>query len=136
MNIKTIPIHHRVNETGELSFLEAERDIPFPIRRVYYVYNVVDGERRGFHAHKALEQCLICIHGSVKVLLDDGAERRTVELNNPGEGLYIGPVTWREMYDFSDGAVLVALVSDYYNEADYIRDYNDFIKYVTGGNEK
>ncbi len=132
MNTRRITIHHRDNVTGELSFLEAERDIPFPVRRVYYIYNVTQGERRGFHAHKELEQCLICVHGSCKILLDDGTEKEIVELNNPNEGLYIGPVTWREMYDFSEGSVLLALVSLYYDEKDYIRNYNSFKKYIAG----
>ncbi|MBQ3802883.1 MAG: WxcM-like domain-containing protein [Oscillospiraceae bacterium] len=135
MNIGKIAFHKRTGPEGALSFLEAERDLPFPVKRIYYIYNVPADGRRGFHAHKELQQCLVCIHGSCKILLDDGKERETVELSDPNEGLYIGPVTWREMYDFSEGAVLVALVSEYYDEADYIRNYDQFLEYVDGRNK-
>lgn len=133
MEIKTQSFHQRVNDTGSLSFLEGEKDIPFPIRRVYYIYQVKEGERRGFHAHKKLQQVLLCVHGSCKILLDDGTERRSVELNDPNVGLFIGPSTWREMYDFTSDAVLLVLASEYYDEADYIRNYDDFINYIAGG---
>ncbi len=135
MNIGKIAFHKRTGPEGALSFLEAERDLPFPVKRIYYIYNVPPDGRRGFHAHKELQQCLLCIHGSCRILLDDGMERKTVELSDPNEGLYIGPVTWREMYDFSEGAVLVALVSEYYDEADYIRNYEQFLEYVDGRNK-
>ncbi len=133
MEIKTQSFHQRVNDTGSLSFLEGEKDIPFPIRRVYYIYQVKEGERRGFHAHKKLQQVLLCVHGSCKILLDDGTERRSVELNDPNVGLFIGPSTWREMYDFTSDAVLLVLASEYYDEADYIRNYDEFINYIAGG---
>lgn len=120
----------RGNETGMLSFLEANRDIPFDIKRVYYIYDVVPGERRGFHAHKKLQQVLLCVHGSCKILLDDGKEKEIVELNDPAEGLFVGNAMWREMYDFSPGAVLLVLASEYYDEADYIRNYQDFLSYM------
>ncbi len=136
MEIKMKSFHQRVNDTGSLSFLEADRDIPFPIRRVYYIYQVKKGERRGFHAHKRLKQVLLCVHGSCKILLDDGAERCVVELNDPNEGLFVGPATWREMYDFSDGAVLLVLASEFYDESDYIRDYNAFKEYIAGGKKE
>lgn len=136
MNCKLVSFHLRKNPAGNLSFLEGERDLPFEIKRAYYIYDVPADGRRGFHAHKELQQCLICLHGSCKVMLDDGEQQKTFELNNPNEGLYIGPVTWREMYDFSDGAVLLALVSQYYNEADYIRDYTEFQQYINGGSGK
>lgn len=130
MDVKKIKFNRRNNETGKLTFLEAKRDIPFEIKRVYYVYDVVERERRGFHAHKELEQYLICVHGSCKILLDNGLEKENVLLDNPSEGLYVGPGTWREMYDFSDGAVLLVLASEYYNEKDYIRNYDHFLEYV------
>ncbi|MDO4973578.1 MAG: FdtA/QdtA family cupin domain-containing protein [Eubacteriales bacterium] len=136
MNCKPISFHLRENPAGNLSFLEGEHDLPFEIKRAYYIYDVPADGRRGFHAHKELQQCLICIHGSCKILVDDGKEQRVYELNNPNEGLYIGPVTWREMFDFSDGAVLLALVSQYYTEEDYIRDYAQFKEYVNGGSDK
>lgn len=130
MEIQKKFFNKRNNDTGKLTFLEAKRDIPFDIKRVYYVYDVAKGERRGFHAHKELEQYLICIHGSCKILLDNGTEKKSVLLDNPSEGLYLGPGIWREMYDFSEGSVLLVLASQYYEENDYIRDYNDFITYI------
>lgn len=119
------------DQRGQLIAVEGERDIPFPIRRVYYMYGVGEGVRRGYHAHKELEQILLCMHGSCKVLLDDGSERKSVLLDNPGTGLYIGHATWREIYDFSPGAVLVVLASEIYDERDYIRDYDEFLNYLT-----
>lgn len=122
------PTH--TNETGSLSFLEADRHIPFEIRRVYYIYDVQGDSRRGFHAHKNLQQVLICIHGSCKILMDDGKQKQIVQLDKPNEGLLIENTIWREMYDFSPGAVLMVLASQYYDEADYIRNYDDFLAFV------
>jgi len=120
------------DERGQLVALEALRDIPFEVRRVYYIYWTGEGVRRGFHAHKKLEQVLFCIHGSCKILLDDGYEKETVELSDPCQGLYISNNMWREMYDFTDDAVLLVLASEYYDESDYIRDYDQFLAYVKG----
>ena len=130
MEVTKFKFHKRGNETGELVFLEACKDIPFEIKRVYYIYGVKKGERRGFHAHKELRQALICIHGSCKVMLDDGKEKIDILLNDPTEGLLVDINTWREMYDFSDDAVLLVLASEYYTEADYIRSYEDFMRYM------
>ena len=116
---------------GQLIAVEGERDVPFPIRRVYYMYGVGEGIRRGYHAHKQLEQILICMHGSCKIFLDTGRERESVLLDSPGVGLYIGRNMWREMYEFSPDAVLVVLASMPYAESDYIRDYDQFISYVS-----
>lgn len=113
---------------GMLVALEECRDIPFVIKRVYYLYDTEDGVRRGFHAHKSLEQILVCIHGSCKILLDNGHEKKVVYLEKPYEGLYIANDIWREMYDFSPDAVLLVLASDFYREEDYIRDYDEFLK--------
>nr|WP_074365379.1 FdtA/QdtA family cupin domain-containing protein [Clostridium sp. N3C] len=118
------------DERGQLVALEAFKDIPFEIKRVYYMYDTGEGVRRGFHAHKSLEQILICIHGSCKILLDNGYEKKHVSLEKPYEGLYISNDMWREMYDFSPDAVLLVLASDYYDESDYIRDYDEFLKFV------
>lgn len=118
----------RVNATGKLTFLESERDIPFEIRRAYYIYDIAKGERRGFHAHKQLEQYLICVKGECTILLEDSKEKTEVVLNRPNEGLYVGPGVWHEMFDFSEDAVLLVLASDYYDEADYIRSYDEFLK--------
>lgn len=118
------------DERGQLVALEEIKDIPFEIKRVYYMYETKSGVRRGYHAHKKLEQILICIHGSCKILLDNGSEKKVVPLEKPYEGLYVGNSVWREMYDFSNDAVLMVLASEYYDESDYIRDYDEFLKYI------
>lgn len=122
------------DERGQLVALEECRDIPFKIKRVYYMYDTGEGVRRGYHAHKALEQILICIHGSCKIHLDNGYEKEEVLLNKPYEGLYVSNVMWREMYDFSPDAVLMVLASEYYDETDYIRNYDEFLKYINSLN--
>ena len=124
------------DERGQLVALEELKDIPFNIKRVYYMYDTVEGVHRGYHAHKALEQILICIHGSCRILLDNGSEKETVLLNKPYEGLYVANVMWREMYDFSPDAVLMVLASEYYDETDYIRDYDEFLNYIKKINGK
>ena len=98
------------------------------------MYDTIEGVRRGFHAHKCLEQILVPIHGSCKIHLDDGTETAEVVLDKPFEGLYISNAVWREMYDFSPDAVLMVLASEYYDEKDYIRNYDEFLKYI--GKEK
>ena len=118
------------DDRGQLVALEEERDIPFEIKRVYYMYDTREGVRRGFHAHKSLEQILICIHGSCKILMDNGEEKKVVSLEKPYEGLYINNNIWREMFDFSPDAVLMVLASDYYKEEDYIRDYDEFLAFI------
>lgn len=118
------------DERGQLIALEEFKDIPFEIKRVYYMYDTGENVRRGFHAHKSLQQILICIHGTCKILLDNGTEKKVVPLEKPYEGLYIPNNMWREMYDFSPDAVLMVLASDYYNEEDYIRDYEMFLESI------
>lgn len=118
------------DDRGQLIALEQYNDIPFEIKRVYYMYGTKEGIIRGYHAHKNLEQILICIHGSCKVLLDNGKEKKKVFLERPYEGLYVPNDMWREMYDFSLDAVLLVLASDYYKEEDYIRDYDTFLDFV------
>lgn len=115
---------------GQLVALEEGKEIPFQVKRVYYMYDTVEGVRRGYHAHKCLEQILICVHGSCKILLDNGKETAVVNLDTPFEGLYISNDMWREMYDFSPDAVLMVLASELYDEADYIRNYDEFLKFV------
>lgn len=122
------------DERGMLIALEEMKDIPFEIKRVYYMYDTLEGVRRGYHAHKALQQILIAIHGSCKIHLDNGSETAEVLLDVPYEGLYISNDMWREMYDFSEDCVLMVLASEYYDERDYIRNYEDFMKYI--GKEK
>ncbi len=116
------------DERGQLVALEEFKDIPFTIRRVYYMYDTEKGVVRGRHAHKSLEQILICIHGACKIRLDNGTEKKVVPLEKPYEGLYIPGSLWREMYDFSPDAVLLVLASQLYNEEDYIRDYDKFLE--------
>lgn len=118
------------DERGQLVALEEHKDIPFEIKRVYYMYDTGKRVTRGQHAHKSLEQILICIHGSCKLMLDNGKEKKIVSLEKPYEGLYISNNIWREMYDFSSDAVLMVLASDVYKEEDYIRNYDEFLKFV------
>ena len=118
------------DERGQLVALEEHKDIPFEIKRVYYMYDTGKGVTRGQHAHKSLEHILICIHGSCKLMLDNGKEKKIVSLEKPYEGLYISNNIWREMYDFSSDAVLMVLASDVYKEEDYIRNYDEFLKFV------
>lgn len=118
------------DERGQLVALEEHKDIPFEIKRVYYMYDTKEGVRRGFHAHKYLKQILICIHGSCNVLLDNGNEKKVVSLEKPYEGLYVPNNMWTEMYDFSPGAVLMVLASEYYIEEEYLRDYDEFLEFI------
>lgn len=118
------------DDRGQLVALEEGKEIPFNVKRVYYMYDTGAGVRRGFHAHKCLEQILICIHGSCKIHLDNGIETAEVDLDTPYEGLYVSNDMWREMYDFSSDAVLMVLASELYDESDYIRNYEEFLKYV------
>ncbi len=130
MQVKKYTFQIHGDDRGQLVALEEAKDIPFKIKRVYYMYDTGEGVRRGFHAHKCLEQILICIHGSCKILLDNGTEKETVVLDKPYEGLYVSNDMWREMFDFSSDAVLMVLASELYDEADYIRNYDDFLEYV------
>ena len=130
MKHKIIDFQKHGDYRGMLIALEENKEIPFQIKRVYYMYDTIEGVRRGFHAHKNLKQILICIHGSCKIHLDDGYETEEVTLDKPYEGLYVSNDMWREMYDFSPDAVLMVLASEFYDESDYIRNYDDFIKYV------
>ena len=118
------------DDRGQLVALEENKNIPFTIKRVYYMYDTCPGVSRGFHAHKSLQQILICVHGSCVVHLDDGTETTNVVLDRPNEGLYIANNIWREMSDFSPDAVLMVLASEYYDESDYIRDYDSFLEYI------
>lgn len=115
---------------GQLVAIEQLKDIPFEIKRVYYMYDTTEGVTRGYHAHKNLQQVLICVHGSCKIRLDNGTKKEIVTLDKPNEGLYVSNNMWREMFDFSPDAVLMVLASELYDESDYIRDYDEFLKYV------
>lgn len=130
MEIRKYCFQEHGDARGMLVAVEGNVTIPFDIKRVYYIYDTQEGVRRGYHAHRTLEQILICVHGSCKILLDDGTERETLTLDKPYEGLYMPKHVWHEMYEFSPGAVLMTLASDVYTEADYIRDYDEFLKYM------
>lgn len=117
-------------DSGEISFFEADYDIPFPIKRVYYISKVPEGVRRGFHAHRELKQLLFCPYGSILLLLDDGEKREEMTLNDPSIGVVIDHTVWREMLWIKRDSVLCVAASDYYDAADYIRDYNQFHDYV------
>lgn len=118
------------DERGQLIALEEYNDIPFHIKRVYFMYDTIPGVIRGKHAHKSLQQILVCVHGSCKIKLDNGREKKVVVLEKPYEGLYVANNMWREMYDFSPDAVLMVFASEVYDESDYIRDYDEFLKFI------
>ncbi len=132
MQINLIQLQKHGDNRGALVALEENKNIPFPIKRVYYLFDTKEGVRRGFHAHKALKQVAIVLKGSCRFLLDDGNERVDVLLDNPAQGLLIESMLWREMYDFSYDCVLMVLADAIYDEADYIRDYADFLKFCEG----
>lgn len=115
---------------GHLTPIEGRKDIPFDIRRIYYITKVPENTIRGFHAHKELQQVLLCLNGTVKISVSDPFEKQIFTLDNPSKGLYIGPGLWREMYDFSPAAVLLVIASEYYTEDDYIRDYRRYCEYA------
>lgn len=117
---------------GNLTFIEGERHVPFDIKRVYYLYDVPGGAERGAHGHKALHQLVVAMSGSFDIHLDDGREKRVFHMNRSYFGLYIGPMIWRELTNFSSGAVCMVLASERYNESDYYRDYADFMRDVKG----
>jgi dTDP-4-dehydrorhamnose 3,5-epimerase-like enzyme len=131
--IITFPVHS--DGRGDLIAIEELHEIPFNIKRVYYMYNVGENVIRGKHAHKSLKQVLICIHGKCKILLDDGkGDKQIIQLDSPNKGLYVSNILWREMYEFSPDAVLLVLASELYDESDYIRNYNDFLEFVSKEN--
>ncbi len=127
MQIKLIPLQAHGDDRGSLVSLEEGRNIPFEIKRVYYMFKTKEGVRRGFHAHKSLRQVAIAVRGSCRFVLDDGSERVELCLDNPAQGLVDESFMWREMYDFSDDCVLMVLADQLYDEADYVRSYEEFL---------
>ena len=119
--------HHP--ETGNITVIENGKTIPFDVKRVYYLYDIPGGESRGAHAHKELKQLIIAASGSFEVTLDDGNVKRTFTLNRPYQGLLVVPGIWRELNNFSSGAVCLVMASLPYDEKDYIREYDHFINY-------
>ena len=117
------------NAQGNLTVVQSMLDVPFNIKRVFYLYDIPGGEARGAHAHKQCHQFLVAVSGSFEVVLDDGCNKRTVVLNRPFYGLHIPPGIWASEQGFSSGSVCLVLASEKYDEGDYIRNYNDYIKY-------
>lgn len=133
MNIdlcKIIDLPKITDPRGNLTFVESGNQIPFDIQRVYYLYDVPGGAQRGGHAHKDLHQLIIAMSGSFDVLLDDGTKKKRVHMNRSYYGLYVCPMIWRELDNFSSGSVLMVLASNKYDETDYIRDYDQFVSSV------
>lgn len=122
-NTKMISFRDISNGIGHLTPIESEIDIPFAVKRIYYITQVPKNVTRGFHSHRNLEQVLVCLNGEVKIRVKTPDDEDVITLRNDSVGLYIGNMVWREMFDFSDQAVLLVLASAHYNEADYIRDY-------------
>ena len=118
---------------GKLCFVESDRHVPFPIARVYYLFDVPAGATRAGHAHLGLHQVLIPLSGSFQVRLHDGESEEVHTLIRPNVGLHVGPMTWRELENFSSGAVCMVLASAYYDEADYIRNFEDFLEHAKAG---
>ena len=120
---------HHSDRKGNLSVVESYKDVPFCVKRVYYLYDIPGGENRGGHAHKALYQLVVAVSGSFSVTLDDGNDKKAFVLNRPYQGLFVVPGIWRTLDDFSSGSVCLVLASEIYDESDYIRNYNEFINY-------
>ncbi|KGA22516.1 dTDP-6-deoxy-3,4-keto-hexulose isomerase [Pectobacterium brasiliense] len=128
MKINLLQLQTHGDERGSLIALEKDKNIPFEIKRVYYMFNTKEEVRRGFHAHRQLKQVVIAVRGSCRFLLDDGIEKISILLDNPAQGLLIESFMWREMYNFSDDCVLMVLADSLYDESDYIRNYDEFIR--------
>lgn len=116
------------DERGSLVALETNKTVPFDIKRVYCIFGTKPGVARGFHAHKSLRQVAVCVTGSCRMLLDNGQLKEEVLLDSPTKGLLIEDLVWREMHDFTHDCVLLVLASEQYDEADYIRDYDEFLR--------
>ena len=128
--INTIYFKPLGDERGSLVALEGNKSVPFTIKRVYYIFGTKEGVARGFHAHRNLKQVAVCVTGSCRFVLDNGKHRESVTLKEATTGLVIDDLTWREIYDFSPDCVLMVLASEYYDQSDYIRDYDEFLKMV------
>ena len=113
---------------GNLTIIESSKNIPFDIKRVFYIYDVPTGESRGAHAHKTLQQFIVCLSGSFDVKVDDGNQKKTIHLNRPWQGVYIPQMIWSAETNFDAGSVCLLVVSDFYDESDYYRNYDEFLK--------
>ncbi|WP_156294033.1 sugar 3,4-ketoisomerase [Serratia oryzae] len=128
MKVEFVQLQSHGDERGKLVALEENKNTPFEIKRVYYMFNTKSGVRRGFHAHKELNQLAITVRGSCRFYLDDGKEKIDITLDSPSQGLLLEPYVWHEMYDFSEDCVLMILADKYYDESDYIRSYEEFLE--------
>lgn len=124
-----IPLSKIHNRAGNITIVDGETNIPFVVKRIYYLYDIPSGETRGGHAHKELYQLIVAASGSFDVLLDDGQNKKIVTLNRPDYGLMIVPGIWRELFEFSSGAICLVLASHKYTASDYISEYEDFLKF-------
>ena len=124
-----LPLNKIHNRAGNITIVEEKKNIPFDIRRIYYLYDIPGGEARGGHAHKELCQLIVAASGSFNVILDDGIKKKEVSLSRPNYGLLIIPGIWRELMEFSSGAICLVLASNKFDENDYLREYSDFINY-------
>lgn len=131
---KIITLSKISDPRGNLSFIEGNKHVPFEIKRVYYLYDVPAEAERGAHGHRNLAQFIIPLAGSFEISIDNGSTQHSFYLKKPWEGLYIPPMSWRDLKDFSSGAVCLVLASEYYDEKDYFRDYNEFLKAVRDNN--
>ena len=129
--VKWINFNVMGDERGKLTAIESLQDVPFEIKRIYYLYETLEGVPRGFHAHRELKQVAVCLTGSCKMLISDGVSTQSVQLDTPGKGIIIDNMVWHEMYDFSNDCVLLVIADDYYNEDDYIRDKAEFLRIVS-----
>lgn len=120
---------------GNLTFIESERQVPFEIRRVFYIYDIPSGEVRGAHAHRRLRQVIVCLSGSLDVVVNDGREQKTIHLNRPTRGLYLPPMIWANMENFDSNTIYVVIASTRYDESDYIRDFDEFMRLAKGATE-
>ncbi|AFA48872.1 sugar 3,4-ketoisomerase [Acetobacterium woodii] len=127
-NVALVKFKKFTDKYGHLTPVEGKIDIPFEIKRIYYISNVQEGVARGFHSHRKLHQVLICLNGAVKIKVKNPHEEEVIQLSESSVGLYIGPYVWREIFDFTEGSVLLALASEYYDEDDYIRNYDFYLE--------
>jgi dTDP-4-dehydrorhamnose 3,5-epimerase-like enzyme len=130
MNLDKISFQSKIDERGSLVILEENKQIPFEVKRLYYMYGIDSEQSRGFHAHKALTQMAFVIQGKCQMLMDDGVNKVDVCLDSPQKGLLIEPMIWHVMTEFSDNCILMVLADGLYDEGDYIRDYNEFVEVV------
>ncbi|MEU0130860.1 MULTISPECIES: FdtA/QdtA family cupin domain-containing protein [unclassified Streptomyces] len=129
---RLVDLEQHKDERGLISVVETQRTVEFPIRRVYYLHDVTSGSARGGHAHRELEQLFIAISGGFTILIDDGFQQAEHRLDSPGTALYVGPMVWRTLSDFTPGGVCLVLASHHYDESDYYREYDDFLRESRG----